>query len=290
MGDDFMDDKKQWLTSLVVDFLENDPVNRMGEQFGEEKMWDKPLVKFASGSDPIFRQYKSPDICSEEHWLPEEIFAKFYAEEDFSAEELTLISWILPQTRTTKDSMYKETDFPSERWARARIVGEPINDQVRLHMVNTLQAAGYQACAPVLHPEWTRLEGVKRVFSSKWSERHIAYAAGHGTFGLCDALITPVGKALRTGSVIIRLKLPPDERPYKSHLEYCLYYSKGACGLCVQKCPAGAISLEKGHDKLKCSAYLHGKTPPYIKKHFGLDGYGCGFCQIGVPCENGIPS
>jgi epoxyqueuosine reductase QueG len=48
-------------------------------------------------------------------------------------------------------------------------------------------------------PEWSRRPSEKYVFSSNWSERHAAYTAGLGTFGLCDGLITPLGKAMRVG-------------------------------------------------------------------------------------------
>jgi epoxyqueuosine reductase QueG len=85
------------------------------------------------------------------------------------------------------------------------------------------------------------------------------------------------------------MKVTPDRRPYKDIYEYCLYYRKGTCGLCVKKCPAGAITLQGGHDKKKCYAFLFDKAPAYIKENFGFDGYGCGFCQVGVPCESSIP-
>ena len=45
---------------------------------------------------------------------------------------------------------------------------------------------------------------------------------------------------------------------------------------------------EKGHDKLKCKSYLN-MTRQYVPDHFGFEGYGCGFCQTGVPCESRIP-
>lgn len=283
-------EEKNWLISIIRNFVETSPANRMGDAFGEEKIWGTPVVRFAFGADDIFLQYQAPDACGEEHWSPAEAFAKFYPDVHAAAEELTVISWVLPQTKVTKESLRKETVNPSERWARARIIGEKVNDALRVYVTDALRAAGYEAGAPMLHPEWCRLENVRRVYSSKWSERHIAYAAGHGTFGLCDALITPVGKAHRLGSVVAKIKIPPDARPYKDIYEYCLYYRKETCGLCVKKCPAGAITLQGGHDKKKCYAFLHGKTPVYIKDHFGLDGYGCGFCQVGVPCESTIPN
>ncbi|MDR2508487.1 MAG: epoxyqueuosine reductase [Candidatus Accumulibacter sp.] len=273
----------------MTGFIQTSPVNRMGEAFGEERMWDTPLVRFASGADGLFKRYKMPEACGEEHWLPEEVFAKFYPEEKAPGGALTLISWVLPQTRLTRESLCKETFYPSERWARARILGEKINDELRIYLVNALGDAGYKACAPVLHPEWTRLEGVQRVYSSKWSERHVAYAAGHGTFGFCDALITSAGKAVRLGSVIAGLKIAPDERPYQGIYDYCLHDGNGACSRCVERCSIGALDPEKGHDKVKCRAFLRGEATAYVGEHFGLDGYGCGLCQVGVPCEKGIP-
>jgi epoxyqueuosine reductase len=92
--------------------------------------------------------------------------------------------------------------------------------------------------------------------ASNWSERHAAYATGLGTFGLCDGLITPVGKSMNRGSsVIARIDIPHTERPHKTHREYCLFFSEGSCGACITRCPAGVIS-KTGHDKEKCKAYV----------------------------------
>ena len=289
-----MKDKREWLTSLVIDFIATTPANLMGDAFGDEKMFDKPLVKFASGADKLYEQFKDPQICAEQHWTPLEAFSEFFPEDiSISPDELTIISWILPQTEKTKESMRKEikgTQYPSERWARVRYFGEPVNDLLRIHIVEKLKEGGIKACAPVLHPEWCRLsDNIPRVIASKWSERHTAYTAGHGTFGLCDALITEIGKAHRTGSVIMKLKLPISLRSYTGIYDYCLHYSKGTCGICADNCMYDAISREKGHDKKKCSDFLHGKSPAYIKEHYGFDFYCCGFCQVDVPCESRIP-
>ncbi len=121
----------------------------------------------------------------------------------------------------------------------------------------------------------------------------MAYAAGLGTFGLSDGFITSKGIAIRAGSVVCNLAIPPSPRRYTGHYANCLYHTAGKCMACAKRCPAGAIS-EKGHDKNKCWDYLPamkeiagrmGKTEGYI----GQDYMGCGFCQTGVPCENKIP-
>jgi epoxyqueuosine reductase QueG len=179
--------------------------------------------------------------------------------------------------------------YPSESWARARIYGEEVNVKLRQHLVSELEAAGYQAVAPQLSSLWERKKSERYVFASNWSERHAAYASGLGTFGLCDGLITSKGKAMRTGSVISNIKIPPTVRPYQNHHEYCLFYSKGICKQCIPRCPAEAIS-ESGHDKIKCRSYMHPMINEYVKNHYHFDGYGCGLCQTGVPCESKIPT
>jgi len=153
--------------------------------------------------------------------------------------------------------------------------------------VKALTDSGIKAMAPMLSPLWRRADSEKYGFSSTWSERHAAYVAGLGTFGLSDGLITSKGKAHRVGSAIANVVIAPRTRPYRGHHAYCLFFAKGTCGACVQKYPAGAIT-EKGHDKKKCSAYLD-ETRAYVAAHYGFKGQGCGLCQVGVPCESSIP-
>ena len=281
---------KEEIVKLVKDFVNTSPVNRMGEAFGDEKMWDEPLVGFASGADPMFRELKTRTGCGVTHWLPAEIFNKQFSQHPAKPEELTIVSWVLPQTEATKESLRRESLMPSERWVRSRIVGEPINDEVRKYMIKTFTELGYEVMAPVLYPEWTRLETPEQVFTSLWSERHIAHIAGLGTFSYSDALITAKGIAHRVGSVIVRTKLEADKRPYTGRYDYCLYYAKGTCRVCMSRCPGEGALTENGHNKKNCKAFSHGKTIPYILEHYHLDGYGCGFCQTKVPCESGIPA
>jgi epoxyqueuosine reductase QueG len=136
-------------------------------------------------------------------------------------------------------------------------------------------------------PLWARGTSEKYGYASNWSERHAAYAAGLWAFGLCDGLITPLGKAMRAGSVIAKIDIPPSPRTYVDHHAYCLLYMRGACGDCIRRCPVGAIS-ERGHDKARCSEHLNA-TRGYVESIYGFKGYGCGLCQTGVPCESRIP-
>jgi epoxyqueuosine reductase len=279
-------DLVSWLKSVMDDFLQRAPENTL-EGTGHEKAFEKCLLGFSRGDDPLYAEYKQ--VVGPFHWTPLEIFDKAFPQSGVRADELTVVSWILPHREATKSDNRKETSYPSERWARARIFGEQVNVKLRREMVTALQGAGYQAVAPQLFPDWSVKPSETYVMASTWSERHAAHASGLGTFGLCDGLITPLGKAMRAGSVVARIRIPPTPRPYNDHQAYCLYFSRGLCGQCIPRCPVGALS-EKGHDKVKCREFLKPVTEEYVKSHYGFDGYGCGLCQTAVPCESKIPT
>lgn len=199
-----------------------------------------------------------------------------------------MISWILPQTEATKSENRDQTRYPSERWARARFYGEQFNDKLRKHVVATLQKADLEAVAPMLSPYWEIKRSKRYGLASTWSERHAAYTSGLGTFGLCDGLITPKGKAVRCGSVVAKITLPSSKRPYEDHHAHYLFFSRGICGKCIKRCPVGAIS-KTGHDKTKCHQHLRDARIHWKSKN-ALRRVGCGLCQTGVPCESKIPT
>ncbi|MFA5869335.1 MAG: 4Fe-4S double cluster binding domain-containing protein [Candidatus Bathyarchaeia archaeon] len=271
-----------WVAKLIEDYIAS-PNNSFND--AGEPAWERPPVGFSSGADPLYDFYKK-DIGSF-YVLPAEFMRGAHPTLEVKPEELTVISWVLPQTRATKYDHRKETRMPCERWARARIMGEGVNMRLRAHVVEEMGKAGYPAVAPMLSPLWKQHMSEKYRFASAWSERHAAYAAGLGTFGLSDGLITAKGKAHRVGSVIAKIDIAPTPRPYTDHHAYCLWYAKGTCGACIKKCPANAIS-GKGHDKQRCSDYVD-TTHAFVEEHFHFKGYGCGFCQVGVPCESRIP-
>ena len=202
--------------------------------------------------------------------------------------ELTVISWILPQTEYTKAQQRREIDVPTRNWVKSRIYGEKFNDLLRKYLVNHISEYGYEAVAPAIYHEWNNERSLKYGYASNWSERHVAFVSGLGTFGLCDGLITKVGKAMRCGSIVARIQLKPTLRPYTNYHEYCLYYKYGTCKKCIDRCPAKAIS-EKGHDKVKCREYQSQIIRGYVKNEYNLVSSCCGLCQTQVPCESGIP-
>ncbi len=275
-----------WISGILADFLERSPHNSLTEG-GGEKAWDSFLLGFSRGDDPLYSSFK--EHVGSFHFTPEEIFSRTFPQRRVAPAELAVICWVLPQRQITKTENRKERFYPSERWARARIFGERANERLRARLVEALMEAGHEAVAPVLSPLWERKTSERYGLASTWSERHAAFASGLGTFGLCDGLITPVGKAVRIGSVVARLEVAPTDRPYEDPRAYCLFYNGGGiCGRCIERCPAGALS-ERGHDKLRCMEHLWA-TRDYVQEHYGFKGYGCGLCQTGVPCESGVPT
>ena len=279
-------DKATWATNLIRSWLNTSPENTLENKAGD-KAWSDPLVGFSSGDDPYWDSFK--EHVGPFHWTPAEAFEKAFPGIRVVPHQLTVISWVLPQTKETILATRKETAYPSERWARARYYGEPVNDKLRSHIVTEFAKVGIRAMAPVLHPEWSRMSSDKFIFSSKWSERHTAFVSGLGTFGLCDGLITPLGKAIRLGSIVAEIELSPTPRPYSNHQAYCLWFSRGICRKCVQRCPAGAIS-EKGHDKRSCIRFIRDVCQKHISERYGFNSYACGLCETGVPCESSIPA
>jgi epoxyqueuosine reductase len=273
------------IESWVKDYTATSPRNSIRNS-ENEKAWEEPLVGFSGGGDPIFKQYK--EYAGPFHWTPLEIFQLTYPNQSVKEEDLTVISWILPHTEAIKADLRKRTKEPSEKWIRARLYGEQFNEELRKYLADNLTQAGHPAVVPILSQNFKMERSGPYGMASTWSERHAAYASGLGTFGLCDGLITAKGKAIRCGSVVAKIKVPATPRPYKDHHAYCLYYAKGISGMCAERCAGDAISKENAHDKNACMRQC--MTTMRYATELGLEGgYGCGFCQTGVPCESQNP-
>ena len=278
-------DLSLFVVETLHDFVANSPHNSLGLENGEPA-FDAPLVGFANGADILFDEIKNH--IGSFYFSPYEMFMAALPDEKVQAEDLTIISWIIPSTRKTREEQAEQSKHPSERWVRTRALGEDFNNHLRQHVVGVLLEKGVQAFAPLLSSVWSRSDAGPYAPCSNWSERHAAYVAGLGTFGLCDGLITPVGKAVRIGSVIAKCSIEPTHRLYSDHHAYCLHFSHDTCRECIARCPVNALS-EQGHDKKKCMQYTEHTMNAYIKKKYGLDTYACGLCQAEVACTYGIP-
>ena len=195
-----------WIKALIRDFIEASPLNTMDDDTGEPA-WDDALVGFSSGADPMWQQFK--EYVGAFHWTPLGGVQPALPARSAIPEALTVVSWVLPQRALVRKSNRRVKTYPSEEWARIRVFGEAFNAALRRHVAGRLTEAGHAAVAPMLVPNWTIINSQRFSYASSWSERHAAHAAGLGTFGLCDGLITAKGKAMRVGSVVARASIEP---------------------------------------------------------------------------------
>ncbi|MFA5323265.1 MAG: hypothetical protein WC373_11385 [Smithella sp.] len=288
----FKVDPELFIERAIQGFVRLSPANRL-DRFNDEPIFEKPLVGFADGDDPLFKEYKK--VVHENHFLPREILELHLGEKPESPmpdlQNVSVISFIFPINRKTLKSNAMEKEGPSLRWNHTRWKGQECINELSKHLMSSLESKGYCAVAPELSPFY-QIIALPDGFASNWSQRHAAYAAGLGTFSLNDGFITSKGLAMRCGSVVTNLKLRSSVRLYTNYLENCLFYTTGECGKCIRRCPGGAIS-EHGHDKLKCFETVFEKQKSWFEGAHGpgfIGNYaGCGLCQTGVPCAKRIP-
>ena len=234
-------------------------------------IFDSPLVGFASADNDYLKELRTkPEakikLDPPKFWLPE---AK------------TVVSFFLPFTETITQSNIGGVD-PSIPWLHGRIEGQALISDLLTKLKKYFEKEGFEAVVPILDKRfWAKQGGdtKEEEFGSNWSERHVAYAAGLGTFSLSKNLITKKGVAGRFGSLVTTAEIEPTIPQYDELEQYCI-----KCCMCGYNCPTEAISLEHGKMHKPCSDYLDlilEKNDPY---------YGCGKCQVGVPCQSENPA
>ena len=244
----------------MKDFLAGSPLNVV-QDLGGFSIYDKPFVAAAAADDALFEQLKDPAVVGPRHMSPGE----------WMSQVKTVITYFLPYSADVRRAN-RMPGLPAQEWLYARIEGEELNNALRRHLVGFFMEAGYRAIAPVLDDRFS-VAGLV----SNWSERHVAFIAGLGTFSLNASLITKAGAAGRLGSIIVNTRLEPTPRPYTRRDEYC-----SGCGACITRCPAGAVN-RNGKEHPPCAEFLEGTGARFHPR------YGCGKCQTAVPCEAKIP-
>lgn len=275
---------EDFFVNLLTEKVRTHPDNAMEGPLYGERIFEDPLVGFVRGDDPIFTRFK--EIIGPHHFTPAEILA-WQAEKNNvrspSASEISVVSFILPLSAKTRAENAAEKDWPCERWAQTRLLGEIFSQTMVREIVTLLMKKGVLAVAPDVTPLFNKKRYPKVGWASPWSHRHIAYAAGLGTFGMQDFLITEKGTAMRCGSFAVALPLSPNRnRPDDIHA-HCLHRQGVKCLKCASRCPVNAID-QNGHDKETCYKRV-AKSTTYVNRNFHIFIYGCGLCATGVPCE-----
>ncbi|MDR1137433.1 MAG: 4Fe-4S binding protein [Synergistaceae bacterium] len=238
------------------------------------RMFDAPIVGVASANDGYFTTFKQKSVIGEHFLTPAE----------WLQGARSVISFFFPKTARVKDSCASPGKWPSAEWLHARIEGQMFIRETMKAVKNAIESEGYKAVVPsqdrrffsVLTNAKDKFPEV--TFSSSWSERHVAFVCGLGTFGLSKGLITKSGVAGRFGSVVTSLDISPTPREYNATYGWC-----SMCGACARNCPSDAISIEAGKNHFPCSAFLDETKKRYAPR------YGCGKCQVNVPCQDHPP-
>lgn len=226
------------------------------ERSGYKDWYRQPLAGFVAAEDPRFP--KLDEIIGNKMVLPTEILP----------EAKTVIVYFLPYSTEVGKIIHGEFSIYRE-WSEYYTVTNRLLSEISVEISGYLADRGYKT---VEIPPTNDYDA--ETLTAQWSHKSVAVLSGIGSFGLNHLLVTRYGTAGRLNSVITSAEIEPSE--YTGH-QYCLYYQSGACKVCLERCPTGAIS-EHGIDRFRCNAYLDGKCV-----HDSLQG--CPMCSSG-PCTS----
>lgn len=250
---------REWeetIEKLVISY-----VKEYREEKGLPNLWRTPLVGYADANDPYIQRL--PELVADVHKLPQ----------DFMKNPKVVISYFIPFTKELeRTNVGIEDHSASEEWADAYKATNAMMASLNEYLVEKIQELGGRAAVT---------EGVGMLYDilkSNWSQRHIAYAAGLGTFGINNMLITKEGCCGRYNSIVADIPVQQKERPTE---ENCLYKSKEICKKCVKNCFSGALTTE-GFDRRKCFETCEKNMAVY-----GVDV--CGKCVTDIPCAFTAP-
>jgi hypothetical protein len=154
---------------------------------GDSKpIWDLPLVGVAAADDPLFERFQDSEVVGPQYRLPLE----------WLPGARSIVSVFLPFSghifrSYKKESRYSSLEFSSGKWNGSKFL-----NVVRRGLIRFFEQRGGQANAPNIDPRYDT--DCRLPF---WSERHVAFAAGVGTFGLQQGLITERGVYGRSGGL-----------------------------------------------------------------------------------------
>ena len=271
--------------TILSELLAADTDTAFDDAIGEA-MFDAPIVTVAAADDVWFARFK--EIIGPFYWSPQEALSLVAPQ----ATARSVVCWSLPVNSTARLTNRREVKAPSRAWAYVCTFGKGFGSRLGHGMEFRLRSQGFAAVAPAMMSQNTGAERPQVGNSSCWSERHTAFVAGLGTFGLSGGLITRRGIAHRLGSVVTDAELPPTPRPYGDDpFAWCLGIAQAKCRACISRCPVGSIGENvAARDKQACKSYYADTIKAQCADGFGWDGYyGCGLCHTGVPCEDRNP-
>lgn len=247
---------KTLITNKIVEYVKNYPNEK-----NLKNLWQEPIVGFADANGSYIKSLK--EVVTPAHMMPE----------DFMVNPNIIISYYIPFTEETAAvNLNVEGNMASQEWSDAYNITNTMISDINQYIADTLNEMGYRAAVP------TGIFFDKGLILSNWSQRHIAYAAGLGTFGINNMLISEKGCCGRYGSLVADIPVEADSILTE---ERCLYKKNGSCKKCVQNCFSGALTVD-GFDRKKCFEICmlnDAKTGADV----------CGKCDIDIPCAFKTP-
>lgn len=315
------------MNAEVCRFLKNlfdsSELNRLPAEYGGYRIFKEPTIGVSAGNDPIFAKFK--EFVTPTHLTPAEMWSKSASSKRGSQDDLPIgrprpdagtwtnlselsakikvLSIVFPYTKSILEDgskSSKRTPHTGLALNCAHVFHTEVYEKTAQFFIEN----GYR----IMAPQKSRFHSVLLKLSSPhlvsvWSERHYAFAAGLGTFGLAEHLITEHGCNIRLASFITDAPLEITPRVNDDPFANCLHFARGGCAKCAARCPGRALTKDS-HNKVLCeltrkrvSASIRGELAPFLKPvkrrfmYIAVKDYpiGCGICQYNVPCMDRNP-
>ncbi len=276
---------KSEIAREIASFLAESPLNRLDG--GSVRFFDEPLMQAADGADPVFLEFKK--AVSPGHLTPEEAFELSFGAGSWNG--CSVVSIVFPMSEEVRRSNRGRRAEPAREWILQRTYAALLRDELMKRLAALLASRGARFAVPVLEP-YFKIWGEGGRIVSNWSERHVAYAAGLGGFGLNGGFISERGMAIVLASFLTDLPLEADQRALSDPFGNCLRHLSGGCGACLRRCPSGSLS-EGPRDFAKCREKCYGEDARKLAESCGgmaKNGSGCGLCNVATPCEAANPA
>lgn len=271
-----------------IDECKNYLHHSIGERFLREDkspMYDDMLLGFQKAEHSIFN--KIPEIIPE-HLNPSDFLPEFATYNSAGKIELSVISFAFIFNKKTVEENSSAIGYPSFSWYKSTDMFLEFTSIFREFVKGYFNSKGFRYVFPNTIKEKYRIIWKNGIKYSTWSERHIAYACGLGSFGLHGSLITNKGCTHRLMSMIIDQEFKRYDVPDQPWNKNCLSANNIQCGECIKKCPVNSISTSSRSIK-DCLNHESIENKEAAKRFFGKEIEACGLCMSGVPCSTNNP-